>query len=272
MLDRAFAVLLVLSLLPVSAVAADPPTAEEEHAKQNLKEMKARVEGLKLEFAEKPDAQPLSLLTKPILRYGDPARIDADGTLWIWERDGQPLAVAAVWEGRPPAAKWTYELTSLADRPMKMTGRPWTWLPPEQKRKWITFEGKVPDAPRARLAAFRSFAEQFEATERYEEQTSALRLLPTPLHRYASESAGIIDGALFSLAHGTNPEVLIQLEARSGKEGANYWTASVARLSGASAEVKVSGVTQWTENEIKWFNHAENTPYFSTFDNDTLSQ
>ena len=272
MLARPLATLIALSILLVPARSADPPPAEEESADRNLKEMRARAENLNLEFADEADPQPLSLVAEPILRYGDPARIDVDGTLWIWERDGRPIAIAAIWEGRPPAAKWSYELTSLTDRPLKMTGRPWTWEPPEQQRKWITVEQAVPDDANGRLIVLRALAREFEATETFEEQTHVLRLLPTPLHRYASESAGVIDGALFSLAHGTNPEVLIQLEARFDENREKYWAASVARLSGATAEIKVSDVTQWTEDPIQWFEHAPNTPYFSTWDNDTLSR
>jgi hypothetical protein len=99
-----------------------------------------------------------------------------------------------------------------------------------------------------------------------------LRLLPTPLHRYASEASGIIDGALFSMAHGTNPEILLQLEARFDANRSKQWVASVARLSGASAEIELFGVTQWTEDAIHWSKHVPDAPYFSTWDNDTLSQ
>lgn len=272
MVARVLAALLVLSILHVPASSAGPPVDEQGDDK-NLKEMRVRAELLRLEFADEADGQPLSLVAEPILRYGDPARIDVDGTLWIWERDGQPAAVAAIWLGRPPAAKWTYELTSLTDRPLKMTGRPaWTWKPDEQKRKWVKLEGEVPDESQNRLRVLRSLARKFEATQSFEGQTYALRLLPTPLHRYSSESSGVMDGALFSLAHGTNPEVLVQVEARSGADRPSHWVASIARLSGASLEIKLSGVTQWTEDAVGPFEHVPDAPYFSTWDNDTLSQ
>ena len=41
----------------------------------------------------------------------------------------------------------------------------------------------------------------------------ALRLLTTPVYRYSEPTSDITDGALFAFAQGTNPEVLIQIEA-----------------------------------------------------------
>ncbi|HEY3789464.1 MAG TPA: hypothetical protein VGL71_11445, partial [Urbifossiella sp.] len=43
-----------------------------------------------------------------------------------------------------------------------------------------------------------------------------LRLLTTPLHRYAAAKTGVIDGALFALIStaGTDPEVLLVIEAK----------------------------------------------------------
>jgi hypothetical protein len=55
--------------------------------------------------------------------------------------------------------------------------------------------------------------------------------LSTPLHRYSSPDAGVIDGAIFGYAQGTNPEAVLVVEAVSSSQG-NYWEAYPVRLSG----------------------------------------
>ena len=69
---------------------ADDPQSVDETAvdedDESLQAMRARVNLLRLEFADEEDSEPLPLLSQPILRYSDPTRIDEDGTLWIWTR------------------------------------------------------------------------------------------------------------------------------------------------------------------------------------------
>lgn len=264
-----------LSLWLVAAVvmnsvcrADDPGPADKTAADEILETMTRAAKLLRLEFADEDDPQPLSLIDQPILRYGDPTRIDEDGTVWIWTHDKRPVAVLAFWLGRPPAAKWTYELTSLTDRPLKMVGRPTLlWQPQEQQRKWIELEQKVPDTPAARLTTLRALARRFEATETFEGQTYSLRLVPTPLYRYADQGSAVVDGALFSMANGTNPEILLQIEARTDAEGSPHWFASIGRMSGALLEIRYSDETEWTAEPIGPFEHDSTAPYFSTWTN-----
>jgi len=49
-----------------------------------------------------------------------------------------------------------------------------------------------------------------------EEQKFDLRLIAQPLMRYEPKSKEVIDGALFSFSLGTDPEVILLLEARTG--------------------------------------------------------
>jgi hypothetical protein len=60
-----------------------------------------------------------------------------------------------------------------------------------------------------------------------------LRLLPAPLYRYPSAKARVLDGALFALisSAGTDPEVLLLLEARQDDGGTPYWQYACGRFS-----------------------------------------
>src|SRR2546425_391235 len=62
---------------------------------------------------------------------------------------------------------------------------------------------------------------------------SALRRLARPLPSYRDEDAGILEGGLFAFANGTNPELLLFIEARQGKGKSSkpVWQFGVGRAS-----------------------------------------
>ena len=82
-----------------------------------------------------------------------------------------------------------------------------------------------------RFKAFEFFQPRgSDSLERYE-----LRLLPQPIHRYADASAGLLDGALFVIAYGTNPEVVLVIEANGKEKTQPVWTFALARIAGEAA-------------------------------------
>jgi hypothetical protein len=95
----------------------------------------------------------------------------------------------------------------------------------------------VPGAPapaeneRLRLTQMRHLARGFHAWMKDGDDVSELRLLSQPLHRYQSPAHGVTDGAIFSYVwtKGTDPEVLLILEARAGQSGPE-WQYSLARF------------------------------------------
>ena len=71
-----------------------------------------------------------------------------------------------------------------------------------------------------------------------------LRLLPQPIHRYASQEEGLVDGALFVFAQGTDPETMLLFEAR--KNGENYeWQYACARVTWAPVNVVYQSKEVW---------------------------
>jgi hypothetical protein len=260
-------------LVPLALVRGDDPRPDEEKSDENLQAMTTRAKLLRAEFADESDPQPLSLVEKPLLRYDAPAGIEVDGTLWLWTRDEKPVATVCVFLGRPPAARWTYELSSLSNRPLRVTGRPgWRWQPKEQERNWLDLTGDVPDTPVARLSQMRSLAREFDGSEKVEGESAPLRLMPQPVYRYAHADSGVIDGALFALAYGTNPEVLIQIEARRNDAGNDRWLASFGRVGGGETTVRHGEKIMWHVEEIRWFAHDPQTPYYSAWGADPVTE
>jgi hypothetical protein len=69
--------------------------------------------------------------------------------------------------------------------------------------------------------------------------------LAKPLYRYEKTPSNLLDGALFSLVSGTDPEVLLLIEARR-TAGELQWQYALARLSIMELRVTYDGQTVWS--------------------------
>jgi hypothetical protein len=105
-----------------------------------------------------------------------------------------------------------------------------------------------------RLREMKQIARRFSAHEFFQApghptvERYALRLVPQPIHRYSDPQAGLVDGALFLLSYGVNPEVLICMEAFAPERGASAaWRYGLARISFARAHVFIDDVEVWTQ-------------------------
>jgi len=111
-----------------------------------------------------------------------------------------------------------------------------------------------PDAPdereSVRLRQLKEQARRFTAHEFWDPDNSRfeLRLLVQPVHRYHDEKAKLWDGAIFVLAHGTNPEVLVLIEALGESLDKSRWHCSFARLGSAELHVEIDGREVWKQD------------------------
>jgi hypothetical protein len=226
-----------------------------------LAAMSKRAESLKLAF---PDAAERSatLLETPVLRCNDPTREEMDGAVWLWLEDQRPIAAVCLLFYKK--GRWNYELVSLIDDAVEVSGRPgWKWQPAATPRTWITMEGKVPEAPRGRQLAVREIARRFEASELRRGERFPLRLLERPIYTYVAPKQGIVEGAIFAMSYGTNPEALVQIEARKAA-GGQSWHASFARLSGAEVTVRLQEKEVWKVEPLDGnAAYAPDQPYFA---------
>ena len=69
------------------------------------------------------------------------------------------------------------------------------------------------------------------------EGESDLRLMAQPLFRYPEAVAGVVDGAVFSFAMSTDPELLVLLEDREAA-GKPAWHVAFARFGNKAMTVK----------------------------------
>ena len=188
---------------------------------------------------------------EPLLRWTNQVIREDDGMLFLWSDGGK---------GRPVAAaqfflqdrKWHHEFQSLADGPFEArdaTGD-WTWKPAEGGVQWKTAGKLADDSAVQRLRHMKSWVARFTAavdTDEAFEASEQLRLLTTPVYRYSAPEAGIIDGAIFAFVQGTNPEILILVEAHDDAASGKTWRYGFARMSCFYLRVYRDGQIVWRQ-------------------------
>jgi hypothetical protein len=232
--------------------------AAEKARQANLQEMRRRAEALKLEVGEVKTRQ-IKLRGEPLLRFDDPTRAFADGTLWAWVEQGRPLALVSV---ERYEKLWAYELISLTTEPLTLkTPLGQTWQPSEApfKEKALP-EARLGATASARRQQARQLARDFEMAEYPgpDETRTVLRLIPRPIYEYADEKTGLLHGSMFVFANGTNPEVLLLLEATK-TDGAEGWRFACAPLSTARLEAKLGERVEWDSGKL--INYDFKRPY-----------
>lgn len=90
---------------------------------------------------------------------------------------------------------------------------------------------------------------KFEAHRFWEPDNlrASLRLLVSPVYRYDDVQGGVLDGAVFVLAHGTNPEILMFVEAHAKRGESAMWYCGFAPLGSAELHVTRDSKDVWMQ-------------------------
>jgi hypothetical protein len=203
-----------------------------------------------------PDQQrKAEIVTEPVFRWQNPSRANGQsGAMYVWVYEGRPVAIGGVFSN--PSGKnqrdIMHEFHALGpDR-----------LFPEfrnSKSKWLPEAGvtlfPLPDSPKVevtqgkRTLQLRAISRDFTANSMDKEKVRwELRLLPKPLFRYEKPQGDIIDGALLAFVSdaGTDPEIILVLEARKNDKGGTAWFYRTVRLSISDLYVDYKGTKVWT--------------------------
>jgi hypothetical protein len=164
----------------------------------------------------------LDLHREPLLKYNNPVRRNQQhGALFLWTDRGRPALIGSIWSGvdaidsgvRNITHEWHSLSTELA---VARRGEEELWTADEPGIEWQPLPGQPP--PHAsrplRLAQMRQIVRAWTATIASEE--GDLRLMAQPLYRYPEDTPGVLDGAVFAFVMGTDPELFVLLEARTG--------------------------------------------------------
>lgn len=248
--------LMVAARLVGSAAPADPPKAPDAKADKSEKEAddeyrrSARkvVDGIEVEILVADKWAKVKRIEKPLLYYGDPTRANDRGSVWGWGEKGRPVALLELFQGVDDRTKWAFAVCNTSGGKLRASrgGDPW-WRENESAAELKDIPGAPApgaDAPQ-RQRQLKQLAQKFVGHEFWDPNDSRfeLRRLERPLHTYRDEEAGVLDGALYTLANGTNPEIVLFVEARANpKEGAKpVWQFAVGRLAHAELHLAFDG-------------------------------
>lgn len=176
----------------------------------------------------------LKLQPEPVLRWLLQLDRRFYSDVYVWTHEGRPEVVAAITNVYGARRAMETEIHSLSTGlPLMSHDGNVVWEPerPGVELKAIPGATKPEATAAARLRQMRTLAAQFSVIAQYGDMKEQLRLLTTPLYRYASEKQGVTDGALFAFARGTDPEAFLMIEARR-RDGSVEWQYALARFVG----------------------------------------
>jgi hypothetical protein len=239
-------------VLAVTLVAADPPAASAKAIERlqalNLEE--ARQWQMQLDDGGQTKA---TLVEKPIYIWTNPTRSDGQhGAVFVWTHRGRPVAVGSIFSHPEKGQRMIcHEAHSLAEgklTPQRAAAKE-EWSPKAPVPMLPLPGAPKPEASAARrLLQMRSLARDITAhSNDFQKERWDLRLLPQPLYRYDKPEGDVVDGTLFAFvtSAGTDPEVILVLEARKAASGL-AWHYRAIRFSDSDLFVQHSGKEIWT--------------------------
>ena len=204
--------------LPAQDKPAAPANEAEEVklAREQLQLSRDQVALLRIQHAE--TRAEIERVEHPVLRFTAPLWGGHHGTVWVWGKRGRPVAVLEMFR-QPDGLFWNQAFHTTSDTPIQLTasnGETWTPQANSLKIQRLADAPTPAETPAGRIRQMKAFAQKFSAHEFWtntDRPRHELRLLTAPVHRYEDREHQLIDGAMFIIAQGTNPEVTLFLEA-----------------------------------------------------------
>jgi hypothetical protein len=193
------------------------------------------------------------LVAEPVFRWQNLSRSNGQtGALYVWTYQGRPAVIGGIFSNPENNRRVIiHEFHALSPDRLFPVFR-------DSKSMWLPGAGVtmsplldspvVPETAPKRLLQIRSIARDFSAhSVDNEKHRWELRLLPRPLYRYDKPQGEIIDGAILAFVSdaGTDPEIVLALEARKTTEGAQWFFRTV-RLSISDLHVEYKDQPVWT--------------------------
>jgi hypothetical protein len=234
---------------------------DKEELAARMEHMKQAVKGYEIALAS-DEAKKLELIGTALLRFDDQVTGVVDGAVFVWMFDDRPAATASIWIRK--TGHEFHEFQSLATAALTASNQGQARWAPDQagiERKPAPIAQPPAATAAGRLKQMRDFAAAYSATVfTSEKDRQELRLLPQPFHRYGRADGVVADGAIFAYCKGTNPEVLLLVEAvKNGKE--LEWNYAFARMTSRGCEVRRDDKVVWTVPRLQGGSPTD--PYFN---------
>jgi hypothetical protein len=250
------AVLAGLMLCSQPHAKDDPDKDEEARQEQRLKNMSRFAEKYTIFSAEDRKKQ-FKFHENALFRFNNPVTGSGtkDGALYMWSEHGRPQAILKFYTFNNESYAQIFlslsERTLVAEREGNVK---WNPTEPGITFRELSDAPKPADSAQARLRQMKTFADRFSAAiDKFpgDAKPVELQLLSKPLFRYETgNEKDFLDGAVFSFAMGTAPQVLLLLEARPMGDSCK-WYYACARLSYWPMSAK------YREKEVSVFENLE---------------
>jgi len=251
------AALLVLSIALADSPKRPPPETNKDKAEKGpgpdaeekfRREAEKVVGEIALEVLSDDKWIKVERIEKALLFYSDPTRNNDRGSVWGWGQKGRPLALLELWQSMTDRTRWFFAVCNTSGGKLRATraGQPW-WRENDSAAELKDIPGALaPSAEAAqRQRQLKPLAQKFTGHQFWDPDNTRyeLRRLERPLYTYRDEAGGVLEGGLFALANGTNPEIMLFVEARvdpkdNRKAG---WRYTVGRLAHAELHMQYDG-------------------------------
>jgi hypothetical protein len=247
---------------------ADTP-ATRENIEAALKLTQAAAAEYEMRLGEKD--KPLELQREPVLRWSNPDRGEVHGNVFVWTQDSRPMVVGSLFKWFTPETHMAHEFHSLAEEPLSASfhSAP-VWKTDEAGLRFAD----IPKAPApavkeaARFLQLKQLAKEFAGSKKDPSGREAeVRLLPQPIHRYASPKQGVLNGGLFAFVQGTDPEIFLLIEARGEDPAKARWQFAATRMvAGEEVRLKFRDEQVWSAEILPWKDvFRDHTRVYTTF-------
>ncbi len=227
----------------------DKEEALSEDEKTTRRAAEQFVNTIELEMLSEYKWAKVKRIEKPLLYFSDDTRGHKRGSVWAWGEKGRPVAVLELFQDSGKQGTiWISSLCNTSGGKVRASrvGEPW-WM--ENESDVVINDVPQAPAPAAETAQrqrqLKLLSQKFTGHEIWDPNNSRyeLRRIERPVHAYRDEATGLLDGGLIILANGTNPEILLFVEARSSPKDKSkaVWQYLVGRSSHAELHLEFDG-------------------------------
>jgi hypothetical protein len=231
------------------------------------------------QFRLQPNDRILQRDKTPVLRWTNPLEQgDIHGVVYIWRFQGRPIVLGQLFsylDGKGGRV-YCHSMHSLGRKDETIQGLRngtvfWTPDSPGVEMQEVP-EMAAPAATRAlRLVQMKAISRRFTAyTDEETRGKRHLRLLPTPMDRFPENTAGVRDGALFSLVVGNDPEVILLVEASEDSGTTPVWRYGLCRSTRSNCAAQLDDREVWTYDSTNVNPSDPRNGYLSVHGIDTL--
>lgn len=275
---RIHGITLIVSLTCYSATALSQQASLHKYEPKELHQHFKNVAG---GYNIAVDGKKTDLQEQPLLHWQNTVRQQEQGALYLWKVNNRPAVLGSIFTyGQGDATFCRHEMISLSDQSLsaELNGQE-IWAPAKAGIDWKPLGGVREPAVASgrRMFQMRSAARQFSGMV-YDPDLgdNRLVLIPQPVTRYQAPTEGVIDGAIFSLAVATDPEIFLVIEAVSN-DGKNAWRFGAVRAHYNRVVLKRDDKVVWeakAARELMMTQAGEkpwmNQPYFTFFEAEAL--